>query len=119
MGACNNVSGTDGSNLGLFPWLGISGEYRPGVDPFKRSSAAQNYLRSYYAAALRVLSSGGVRVRVDAAYIWNVASWDVQGVHTASAKWNTSVQQGDWPVTQGYADGGVIAAIKAHNSKAS
>lgn len=67
----------------------------------------------------QVLSAGGAGgYKVDAAYIWNVGSWDVQGIHTASAKWNTAVQQGDWPVANGYADAAVIAAIKAHNAKA-
>lgn len=78
---------------------------------------------SCYAFLLRpcwqVLSAGGADgYKVDAAYIWNVGSWDVQGIHTASAKWNTAVQQGDWPVANGYADAAVIAAIKAHNAKA-
>jgi hypothetical protein len=121
IGACNNVSGTDGSNLGIFPWLGISSsQYSSSNDPFKQSQAAQAYLRSYYKTALDVLSKGGVGgYKVDAAYIWNVNSWDVQGIHTASAEWNTAVAQGDWPVRKGYADAGVIAAIKAHNAKAS
>jgi hypothetical protein len=121
VGACNNVSGTGGSNLGIFPWLGISSsQYRSSSDPFKQSQAAQAYLRSYYKTALDVLSKGGVGgYKVDAAYIWNVGSWDVQGIHTASAEWNTAVAQGDWPVRKGYADAGVIAAIKAHNAKAS
>lgn len=67
----------------------------------------------------QVLSAGGVDgYKVDAAYIWSVGSWDVQGIHTASAKWNTAVQQGDWPVANGYADAAVTAAIKAHNAKA-
>lgn len=55
---------------------------------------------------------------MDAAFIWSVASWDVQGVHTASAEWNTSVAQGAWPVERGYADAAVSAAIRAHNAKA-
>lgn len=67
---------------------------------------------------LQVLSTGGIDYKVDAAYIWNVGSWDVQGIHTASAKWNTTVIQGDWPVQNGYADAGVIAAIRTHNAKA-
>jgi hypothetical protein len=119
IGACNNVTGTDPGNLGLFPWLGISAsEYSPAADPFKQNPAAQAYLRSYYNAALQVLSAGGLKHKVDAAYIWNVGSWDVQGVHTASAKWSTAVQQGDWPVKNGYADAGVIDVIRAHNAKA-
>lgn len=119
IGACNNVTGTDPSNLGLFPWVGISGAYEPSKDPFKKSPQAQAYAQKYYGAALQVLSTGGLKYKVDAAYLWNVGSWDVQGIHTASAKYDTSLNQGDWPVRNGYADAKVIAAIKAHNAKAS
>lgn len=55
IGACNNVTGTDGNDLGLFPYLGISSsEYSKSTDPFKQSAAAQAYLRKYYNAALEV-----------------------------------------------------------------
>jgi hypothetical protein len=119
IGACNNVTGTDGNDLGLFPYLGIStAEYSRSIDPFKQSPAAQAYLQKYYKTALEVLSRGGVNHKVDAAYLWSVGSWDVQGIHTASAKWNTTVQQGDWPVQNGYADPAVTAMIRAHNAKA-
>lgn len=106
--------------MGLFPWLGISGEYEPSIDPFKRdpTGKAQAYLQSYYDAALKVLAAGGLQSKVDGAYLWSVSSWDVQGIHTASAKWNTALVQGDWPVRNGFADARVIAAIKAHNANA-
>lgn len=116
---CNNMTGTGPGNLGLFPWLGISGAYESSIDPFKQSPAAAAYLQNYYATALQVLEKGGWgNHKVDAAYIWSVASWDVQGIHTASAKWNTAVVQGDWPVRQGFANAGVISAIQKHNAQA-
>jgi 3-deoxy-D-manno-octulosonic-acid transferase len=38
-----------------------------------------------------------------------------QGIHTASALWNTQVEQGSWPVDNGFAVQEVIDMIKTHN----
>lgn len=117
VGACGDKPGTNAS-VGQFPWLGLVGVYNASLDPFKASPVARAYLRKYYAAALQLLAAGrGPRYKLDGAYLWSVGSWDVQGIHTASAEWNTSVEQGDWPVTHGYGDAEVIRAIRAHNAR--
>jgi hypothetical protein len=55
IGGCNNVSGTDPSNLAAWPYLGISAsEYSRAADPFKQSPAAAAYLKKYYDTALQV-----------------------------------------------------------------
>jgi hypothetical protein len=40
-----------------------------------------------------------------------------QGIHTASAIWNTQVEQGDWPVQNGFAVQEVVDMIKTHNKE--
>lgn len=115
--SCGDTPGRD-ARIGLFPWLGITSGWKAESDPFRQSSAVKAYQRAYYAAALQLLQAGGGKWPVAAAYIWSCASWDVQGVHTSAAEWNLSIAQGDWPVKRGYADAGVIAAIREHNARA-
>eukprot|EP00878_Enallax_costatus_P019655 GHUV01020738.1.p1 GENE.GHUV01020738.1~~GHUV01020738.1.p1 ORF type:complete len:247 (+),score=45.06 GHUV01020738.1:1913-2653(+) len=112
--SCGDTPGKD-AKIGLFPWLGVTSSYNQKLDPFKQSAAAKAYLIKYYDSALKVLQSGGVKYRVDGAYLWNVGSWDVQGIHPSSSVWNTSIEQGDWPVRNGFAVAEVIQAIKSHN----
>jgi hypothetical protein len=116
VGSCNDVPGKD-ARIGLFPWLGVTSSYDMKMDPFKQSVAAKEYLKKYYAAALQLLAAGGGKYHVHGAYMWNVASWDVQGIHTSAAVWNTSVVQGDWPVKKGFAVADVVGMIQAHNSR--
>uniref|UniRef100_A0A383VDD3 Glycoside hydrolase family 42 N-terminal domain-containing protein n=1 Tax=Tetradesmus obliquus TaxID=3088 RepID=A0A383VDD3_TETOB len=116
IGSCNDVPGID-ARIGLFPWLGITGSYEQKIDPFKQSLAAKEYLKKYYAAALQLLAAGGGGYPVHGAYMWNVASWDVQGIHTSAAVWNTSVVQADWPVRKGFAVADVAGMIQAHNTR--
>lgn len=112
---CGDTPGTD-ARIGFFPWLGITVPYSPESDPFKRYPATKEFLIKYYRAALNVLSAGGYEFPVHHSYIWNCVSWDVQGIHTASALWNTDVDQGDWPVKNGFAVQEVIDMIKTHNA---
>lgn len=47
-----------------------------------------------------------------------LSAWFLQqGIHTASAVWNTDVDQRDWPVQNGFAVQEVIDMIKAHNKE--
>eukprot|EP00879_Flechtneria_rotunda_P009575 GHRR01010021.1.p1 GENE.GHRR01010021.1~~GHRR01010021.1.p1 ORF type:complete len:348 (+),score=101.28 GHRR01010021.1:1467-2510(+) len=114
--ACGDVPGS-GPQIGNCPWLGITGSYKPETDPFKQYAAARAYLIKFYDTTLQVLESGGVQYPVNGAYIWNVGSWDVQGISTSSAEWNTSVVQGSWPYEHGYAVPEVVAAIRQHNEQ--
>jgi len=113
---CGDTPGTD-HKIGLFPWLGVTTSYDANKDPFKKSPAAKDFLVSFYQAALRLLKQGGGKWPVHHSYIWNCVSWDVQGIHTASAVWNTQVDQGDWPVKNGFAVQEVIDMIKSHNAE--
>jgi hypothetical protein len=116
MSECGDTPGTD-YKIGLFPWLGVTTSYEASKDPFKASPAAKTFLVNFYQAALRLLKQGGGKWPVHHSYIWNCVSWDVQGIHTASALWNTAVDQGDWPVKNGFAVQEVIDMIKTHNSQ--
>jgi hypothetical protein len=113
---CGDTPGTDG-RIGLFPWLGITTTYTQDKDPYKKSPAAKDFLIKYYTTALKVLKAGGAEFPVHHSYIWNCVSWDVQGIHTASALWNLDVDQGDWPVKNGYGVQEVIDMIKQHNAQ--
>jgi hypothetical protein len=95
MSECGDVPGTD-SRIGLFSWLGVTTPYTPDNDPFKKSPAVKEYVIKWYKAALSLLKAGGAEFPVHHSYIWNCVSWDVQGIHTASALWNTDVDQGSW-----------------------
>eukprot|EP00882_Tetradesmus_deserticola_P019388 GHRQ01020868.1.p2 GENE.GHRQ01020868.1~~GHRQ01020868.1.p2 ORF type:complete len:180 (+),score=69.27 GHRQ01020868.1:785-1324(+) len=113
---CGDTPGK-GPEIGFYPWLGITTPYTAEMDPFKRYADAKKFLLNYYTTTLNVLSKGGDSFPVHQAYLWNVVSWDVQGIHTASALWNTDVEQGDWPVRNGFAVQEVIDMIKVHNAK--
>lgn len=111
---CGDTPGTD-HKIGMFSWLGVTTPYSPEADPFKKSPAAKAFVIDWYKAALRLLRAGGAQWPVHHSYVWNCVSWDVQGIHTASALWNTDVEQGDWPVRNGFAVQEVIDMIKQHN----
>lgn len=113
---CGDTPGK-GPEIGFFPWLGITTPYETNNDPFKKYPQSKQFLKKYYTTALDVLMNGGDYFPVHQSYLWNVVSWDVQGIHTASALWNTDVEQGDWPVENGFAVKEVIDMIKSHNSK--
>eukprot|EP00879_Flechtneria_rotunda_P011154 GHRR01011652.1.p1 GENE.GHRR01011652.1~~GHRR01011652.1.p1 ORF type:complete len:217 (+),score=63.36 GHRR01011652.1:641-1291(+) len=112
---CGDVPGKD-SYIGYFPWLGVTTPYSPQTNPFT-VPAVKQFVINYYKAALKVLKAGGGQFPVHQSYIWNCVSWDVQGIHTASALWNTDVDQGDWPVKNGFAIQEVIDMIKQHNAQ--
>lgn len=109
------LAGTD-SKIGFFPWLGVTTSYTPETNPFQKQ-AVKDFTINYYKALMGVLDAGGWDIPLHHSYIWNCVSWDVQGIHTASALWNTDVDQGDWPVKNGFAVQEVIDMIKGHNSK--
>jgi hypothetical protein len=58
-----------------------------------------------YEALLEQLSRGGLRYPVSGSFIWNCASWDVQGVYTSSGEGS-------------YADPVVVERIRRHNAAA-
>jgi len=56
-----------------------------------------------YGALLQVLSKGGLKYPVSGAYIWNCASWDVQGIFAGGKE-------------DSYADPVTVQRIKRHNA---
>lgn len=86
------------------------------TNPFTRP-AVKDFVIKYYKTLMNVLDNGGHDIPVHQSYLWNCVSWDVQGIHTASALWNTDVEQGDWPVKNGFAIQEVIDMVKTHNRK--
>lgn len=112
---CGNMPGSD-AKVGYFPWLGVTTTFTHETNPFQRS-AVKEFAIQYYKVLMEVLDKGGSDIPVHQSYIWNCVSWDVQGIHTASALWHTEVDQGDWPVKNGFAIKEVIDMIKDHNKK--
>lgn len=117
---CGNVKATNGRDAGLFPWLGSTVTYTQATDPWENYKGpnarvpARDYMRKYYQAALKLLSTGGQKYKFSGAYLWNVVSWDIQGIHPAS--WengdSNSVQSG-----RSFADPVTMAMIRDHNAK--
>ena len=102
---CGNVTATNGVDAGLFPWLGATSTYTKATDPWQNPTVGA-YMRDYYRKGLQLLGLGGINYKVSGAFIWNVVSWDVQGIHPASSSGEGS-----------FADAQSMAMIKEHNVK--
>ena len=129
---CGDVVAKSAWQAGVFPYLGIQKTFEPGLSPWDASGVLQGgtsdgnstrnstssdtgdtgatpreMLERYYDAALALLAQGGGNYPVDAAFLWNLVSWDVQGVHPASRGDNGG----------SYADEYVVDKIQQHNSQ--
>eukprot|EP00877_Chromochloris_zofingiensis_P008388 jgi/Chrzof1/3802/Cz13g09110.t1 len=108
---CSDVVAGTPFEVGYFTSSGISTTYTRAKDPWKQylpnaSVPLRDYMRNFYVQALKLLAKGGGKYPISGVYLWNVVSWDVQGLHPAS-----SSKEGS------YADPVVTAAIKKHNKK--
>lgn len=103
---CGDVPSPTPGDAGYWPDQGITTPYTKKTDPWQ-NPALRDYRRRFHSAALQVLSKGAIQYPVSHAFLWNIVSWDAQGIHPAS-----SSSEGT------YADPVITAAIKAHNSKA-
>jgi hypothetical protein len=45
------------------------------------------YNKDWYKAAFELFKRGGKKYELDGVYLWNVVSWDVQGIHPASSEY--------------------------------
>ena len=96
----NKPTQTNNNNkkqIGRVPWLGRFTYSKQG-DPWK-AAAGRAYMRRWYSALLGVLARGGLDYPVHGAFVWNCASWDVQGVYSSE-----------------YTEPGVIALVRRHNA---
>jgi hypothetical protein len=119
---CGDVPARNAWEAGIFPSLGVTTPFDPKLNPWGASSTSENMSdgdrvtngkvvtptdmrRLYYDAVLRALDVGEAGYPVAGAFIWNLASWDVQAIHPASRGANGG----------SYADGDVIRRIQEHN----
>lgn len=100
-----NVIAPTPAGAGRTPWLGITKTFNKALNPWA-SQALRDYAQAYIGALLKLLSTGGITYRVDAAFMWNMVSWDLQGLHPASSNSEGS-----------YAVPAVAAAIRQHNKR--
>lgn len=99
------------------PFFGMSGRYNRSRDPWTLFDPAtpnpvRDYLRYFYGQTLNYASSRGrcegCEYRVDGIFIWNDASWDIQGIYPESTVEGVG----------SYRDPAVVSMIEAHNARA-
>ena len=103
---CGDTPARTREEAGRFSWLGSTTTFTAAGNPW-RSEAVRGYARDWWGAALRLLKRGGLRYRVDGAFLWNVVSWDVQGIHPASTSGEGS-----------FRDDVIAGWIRQHNAEA-
>lgn len=81
---CGNTPATTRAEAGRFSWLGGTSTFTKSIDPWKVDTIKQ-YARDWYQAAFKLFKSGGINYKLDGVFLWNVVSWDVQGIHPASS----------------------------------
>lgn len=94
------------------PFFGISGPYRRAMDPFllydlSQPSPVRDYARFFYNQTAAYLRQGGCQYKIDAAYVWNLESWDVQALYPISTTAEGS-----------YRDPEIAGLIAQHNAAA-
>ena len=83
---CGNVPATTRAECGRFPWLGATKTFSPELNPFS-NPINRGYAADYYDVAMDYAKKGGLEFKVDGMYLWSIVSWDVCGIHPASATW--------------------------------
>ncbi|KAI8472826.1 MAG: hypothetical protein J3K34DRAFT_519379 [Monoraphidium minutum] len=81
---CGDTPATTRAEAGRFSWLGGTSTFTKAIDPWKVSEI-QQYSRDWYQQAFKLFKSGGINFPISGVYLWNVVSWDVQGIHPASS----------------------------------
>eukprot|EP00877_Chromochloris_zofingiensis_P006477 jgi/Chrzof1/2082/Cz11g02040.t1 len=105
---CGDMPAITASDTLRWPVQGIKFSYTQKLDPWKNylgvnaQVPARDAMRQYFKSGLTVLEGD----QVAAAFLWNLVSWDIQGVNPSS---NSS--EGS------YADPAVVAMIQQHNAK--
>lgn len=83
----------------LHPWSGIYAAYDAELDPWQRPEL-RAFRREFFDRLLEFLEKQSGPHRVEAAYLWNVGSWDVLGL---------------FPGMEPYADEVTIDRLRSHN----
>jgi hypothetical protein len=108
-----NTPARDAESAAKFPFFGSTGKYQRASDPWvlydlSIPSPVRDYLRYFYGKTLEYLSNEkSYKYRVDAAFIWNHSSWDIQGIYPDS-----TTEEGS------YRDPILVEWIDRHNKKA-
>jgi hypothetical protein len=100
---CGNTPATTREEAGRFSWLGGTTTFTRDVNPWKLPVVIE-YQRDFYKAAFKLFRAGGIKHKLSGAYLWNVVSWDVQGLHPASSSGEGT-----------YKDDVITGWIKEHN----
>ena len=81
----------DDKGAAMFPFFGIFGGYKRATDPWKLYDLAhpnpvRDYLRYFYGKTLEYLRhEKQYKYRVDAVFLWNQGSWDIQAIYPESS----------------------------------
>lgn len=108
-----NTPARDAVSAAKFPFFGSTGKYKRANDPWilydlSIPSPVRDYLRYFYSRTLEYLSNEtSYKYKVDAAFIWNHSSWDIQGLYPDS-----TTEEGS------YRDPVLVEMIGRHNNKA-
>ena len=78
---CGELKATNRNDAARWPYWGIGGAYSRDRDPWVGDVKA--FRRDYYVAAVRHFAGLG-RWHVDKTFLWNIGSWDSQGLHPLS-----------------------------------
>jgi len=81
---CGNTPATTRAEAGRFSWLGGTSTFTQAQNPWK-VNMVQQYARDWYQSAFKLFKKGGIRYKISGVFLWNVVSWDVQGIHPASS----------------------------------
>lgn len=107
---CGDTPAKVGRDAGLFPWLGNTKQFRgPQSNPLLNPDV-KDYVHRYYTKAMELFRMGGDQFKIDGVFLWNVVSWDVQGIHPASGKYGGTPEET-------YADKTIMGWVKEHNAK--
>ena len=96
-----------------YPFFGIFGVYRKATDPWRLYDTwtpyePRDYMHYFYDKTLEFLrNESQFDYTVDAAFLWNQGSWDIQAIYPESTSYEGS-----------FADPYVIQKINEHNSRA-
>ena len=106
------VLASNAEEAAKFPFFGIFGAYRKATDPWRLYDTGtpyepRAYMHYFYDKTLEFLRNDiQFEYTVDAAFLWNQGSWDIQAIYPESTTWEGS-----------FADPYVIQKINEHNSR--
>ncbi|KAF8071087.1 UBP4 [Scenedesmus sp. PABB004] len=71
-------------NVAASPYWGVEGVYQASMDPWRISDNRQ-FMQQYYQLTTEYAQRGGVNYPISAIFLWNIISYDVQGIHYFSS----------------------------------